>query len=67
VGVKNILNEAPERRNRHRDRHTGMLHKHVQSDSKDFVKRMDNPVNSSELWANGRCMQEEAEGKKGPV
>ncbi|KAJ7238234.1 hypothetical protein C8J57DRAFT_1246652 [Mycena rebaudengoi] len=42
VGVKNVPNEAPARRNRHGDRHMGMLHKHVQSDSRDFVKRTDN-------------------------
>jgi hypothetical protein len=42
VGVEKAANEGPEWRNRNGDIQMGMLHKHVQSDSIDFVKRTDN-------------------------
>ncbi|KAJ7232411.1 hypothetical protein C8J57DRAFT_1250627 [Mycena rebaudengoi] len=42
MGIEKAANEGPERRNKNGDMQMGMLHKHVQSDSRDFVKRTDN-------------------------
>jgi hypothetical protein len=44
MGVDDVANEGPGRRSRNGATQMGMLPKHVQSDSMDFVKRTDNYV-----------------------